>query len=988
MEPKSYRTGEKIQGFIVKKSEKIREIQCVLTELVHTKTGALVMHLGNDDPENAFCLSFQTIPKSSNGVAHILEHTVLCGSKKFPVNDPFFSMHRRSLHTFMNAFTGSDFTCYPACTQIKKDFYNLLEVYIDSVFHPLLKEFSFLQEGWRLEFSESLNPATPLKFKGIVYNEMKGALSSSTTRTIEEINKNLYPNLTYGFNSGGDPKEIPTLTYDELLAFHRQFYHPSHCLFYFYGNFPLEEHLNFIAKEVLDKAEATEPLPPLQLQIRRTEPLKVAGEYPIGLDEDEKEKAIISFAWLTSHILEQEEFLALTVLDIILMATDASILKMALLRSGLCKQASAYLDGDVSEIPFVLILKGCDAANADALESLITDTLKQVVEQGINPNLIENAIHQLELHRSEISGDGYPFGLALFMRSALLKQHGGRPEDGLKIHSFFAKLLQKLKTDPRYFEKTIEKYLLHNPHCIRVTMSPSKLLATQELADERRTLDEIRAKMSPQAVDELLHKTSEFQEFQKQQIEQDLSVLPKMQLEDVPKEVRDYPLLRESEGNLEIFRHDCFTNSILYTDLVFPLPYIAEEDLPYVNLFSNLLGQLGCGGRSYAENLDYILAHTGGVIACMVQYSDSSDFTQFATTFHIKGKSLFRKADKLFPLIADMVKSVDFTDKERLREYLLKHYTALESTLNTSGLKYALNLALSGLSVSGKMNYQAYGLPYFWLIRDLAQHFDQKADHLIQTLERLQQQIVDLAGAHLVLSCDEHMYDSLNKHSFYGLLDLGKKPYQPWNPNYPITPSVSQGRIISTPVAFTGRACNTVSYDHPDAPALMVAAHLFDNIILHPKIREQGGAYNAGASSSAIGGHFYFYAGRDPNIATTVQTFNESVSIIHAGEFDEERMIEAKLETIQGMDSPVPPGSRAEMAYAWFREKRTQKRQQFRERMLSLQKKDIISALEKHIVPQVKNAPTVVFASKQLLEKEKKLLQQEGNHTLDHIETI
>jgi len=989
MEPKKYKTGEILEGFVVTKSDWIGEIKSVLTELTHKKTGAKVMHLGNEDPENVFCLSFQTIPKSSNGVAHILEHTVLCGSKKFPINDPFFSMHRRSLNTFMNAFTGADFTCYPAATQVQKDFYNLLIVYLDSVFNPLLKEYSFLQEGWRLEFSEPMNPSTPLEFKGIVYNEMKGALSSSTTRLIEEINKYLYPNLTYGFNSGGDPKAIPELSYEELIHFHEQFYHPSRCLFYFYGNLPLEDHLKFITHEVLNKALSEEPLPPLPLQTHRSQPLKVVSEYPIGVEDEEEEKSILGFAWLTCHILNQEEFLALTVLDIILMATDASILKMALLKSGLCKQASAYLDGDVSEIPFALILKGCDSENADALENLIFATLKELVKKGIDPKLIEDAIHQLELHRSEITGDGYPFGLALFMRAGLLKQHGGEPEDGLRIHSIFEKLLKKLQKDPKYFENILSKYLIQNSHFVRVVMNPSRTLSTKELTEERHLLDELRKKMTESDTEELLAKTKKFYQFQKEQSEQNLEVLPKVRMEDIPKDARDFPLQKELYGQLEVFHHNCFTNDILYADLVFPLPEIAEQDLPYLQLFSILIGQMGCGRRNYAENLEYILANTGGVGGFFYQYAEAKDFEQFVPCFHIKGKALYRKGDKLFQLIHDIMRGIALEDAERLHEFLLKHYTSLESSLHSSGLRYALNLAGSSLSVSGKMNYECYGLPYFWLIRDLATHFKQKGDGLIEKLQSIQKQLLGIGGAHLVLSCDETMYQNLKMNDFYGLKNLEGTPSVSWKPNYPLSQPASQGRIISSPVAFTGRACNTISYAHPDSPALTVAAHLFENVVLHTRIREQGGAYGAGASASPISGYFCFFSSRDPHIASTIAAFDESVRTIVSGQFSEERLIEAKLETIQGMDSPVAPGSRAELAYCWMREGRTHElRQKYRKRLLNLTKKEVISAVETHILPQIETCPIVVFAGKTLLEKERSLLQKENNHTLDRIEKI
>ena len=349
--------GDRYGHFVVTRLKEIPEIQSTLIELEHEPTGAQILQIANDDDENLFNLSFRTHPAKSNGVAHILEHTVLCGSRKFPVRDPFFSMSRRSLNTFMNALTGPDFTCYPASTQVTKDFYNLLEVYLDAVFHPTLSKLSFLQEGHRLEFLKPDDPNSPLVFKGIVFNEMKGAMASPDARLSEAIMQALYPDLTYGFNSGGEPHEIISLTYEELKAFHAKFYHPSRCLFYFYGNLPIEKHLDFLQKHALDKVAKQPPLPFLPAQPRFSSKVTVKCPYPIYEEEEIAKKSLVGMAWLTCSILDQEELLALTVLDVVLSGTDAAPLKMALLKSGLCKQADSSIETEMSDIPSPLSVR-------------------------------------------------------------------------------------------------------------------------------------------------------------------------------------------------------------------------------------------------------------------------------------------------------------------------------------------------------------------------------------------------------------------------------------------------------------------------------------------------------------------------------------------------------------------------------------------------------------------------------------------------------
>lgn len=976
--------GQKYRGFILTRIVRISELQCTLKELTHERTGAQVMHLENEDPENLFCLSFRTIPTTSNGVAHILEHTVLCGSERFPIKDPFFSMTRRSLNTFMNALTGPDFTCYPAASQVKKDFYNLLDVYLDSVFHPLLKELSFLQEGWRLEFTDPDDANTPLHYKGIVYNEMKGSLSSPSTRLVEVLNAALFPNLTYGINSGGDPKIIPELTHDKLKQFHEEFYHPSRCLFFFYGNLPLEPHLDFIAEKVLDKAEKKLPIPSIPLQPRFSEPVYQKVGYPISAEEDTKNKTIIAFSWLTCSLLEQHELLALSILETTLMATDASPLKIALLRSGLCTQASAYTEGELSEVPFVITLKGCNPENADRLEEILKKTLQSIYKEGIPLDLIENSIHQIEFHRSEITGDGSPFGLALFMRSALFKQHGGDPVFGLMIHSLFEKLRETMKARPRYFEELIKKYLLENRHFVRLILYPSKELSHEELASEQHILHTIQEQLNPEQKNELVEQAKKLAEFQRQQEKENIDVLPKVTLKDVSKDSQVFPLHREKQANVEIYQHSCFTNEIVYADLVFPLPYIAKSDLYLVNLFSILLSQLGCGGRNYAQNLEYIQGNTGGVGASLNWNYQASNSSQFHPALHIQGKALYRKADKLFILLKQICESVDFSDKERLKELVLKHYTGLESSINRHAMRYAINQSAKGLSAGATVASEWYGLEYLMKVRGLTHDIDQRLESLVSKLQEFHGKLLHGEQADLVLTCDETMYQKCRQEGFYGLAHLKKRPYQAWKADYSFSKEPSQGRVISSPVAFTAQVFPTLSYNHPDAPSLHLAASLFDNVVLHNRIRERGGAYGGGAVSSVLSGAFYFYAYRDPHISSTVTAFQDSIKTIADKKFDAQDLEEAKLEIIQSMDSPVAPGSRGDLSYGWLKEGRN--REAFRKRLLELTIDEVQHAVQTHIVPNFAKGSLVTFASRALIEKENKLLTAQGIEPLAILE--
>ncbi|MCP5470025.1 MAG: insulinase family protein [Chlamydiales bacterium] len=958
--------GKELLNFTVTKSVVIDELQCTLTELVHEPSGAQVLHLGNDDEENLFNLSFSTHPSSSDGVAHILEHTVLCGSQKYPIPDPFFEMTRRSLNTFMNALTGPDFTCYPASSQVKTDFYNLLDVYIDSVFHPLLTKESFLQEGHRLEFSEKDNPKSKLTFQGIVFNEMKGAMASGEARLNEFMMEALYPNLTYAYNSGGDPKEIPNLTYEELKKFHEEFYHPSRCLFYFYGNIPLEEHLNYLEEKVLKGVKKLPPLPHLPKQKRFSQPHYLEKTYPIAEGEDEQEKSFVAIGCLTCSVLEQEELLALNVLDMALMGTDASPLKTALLRSNLCKQADSFIDNEMSEPPFFIVCKGCKSNAAKKLEEVIAQTLGEVVKEGLPAHTIEGAIHQLEMARTEIVNNHSPFGLTLFFRSGLLKQLGGNPKDGLHVHTLFSKLREKV-TDSKYLTRLIEKHFLHNPHHVVLTLNPDKKLAEKEVHAEEKKLETIQKSLSAEACKKIIaesHKLVELQE-----AERNREVLPKVTIADVSPKEREFALTEESNF-FKLNHHDCFTNDILYADLVYDLPDIAEEDLSYLRLFTFLVPQLGCGGRDYAAILDEMMEYTGGIGLGLDLNPQDENPTILHPSLSIRGKALGRNKHKLFPLMRDMITSVDFTDKARMEELLMQHYHAIESSIQHNALKYAVNLAASGLSVPGAIIHKWYGLEYFKKVQQIVEQ--KKLDPLIEKMQELQQTVFGLEFPALVLSCDQNTYSTIKQEKFYGLEEIPTRPFKQWKGEYSVKRVESQGRIIASPVAFTAQLFQSVPYSHPNAPLLSICSEIMVNSTLHKRIREQGGAYGSGAVNGVLAGNFYLFSFRDPNYQSTLDAFKESIDVVASGEFGEREIEEAKLGLFQELDSPVSPGARAEAAFFRLKGGRTaEKRQQYRDRLLQAKKEDIQRAAQAHLIPGLAQQTTVSFAGKDFFEKEK-----------------
>lgn len=956
LEPK-HKVGETYREFTFTKALPIEELQMILYELTHQPTGARVIHLEADDPENLFCLSLQTLPDDSTGVAHILEHTVLCGSKKFPVKDPFFSMARRSLNTFMNAMTGADFTCYPAASQVEQDFYNLLEVYLDAVFYPELKEMSFLQEGHRLEFDPDL------MYKGVVYNEMKGSLSNPETRLWHEITKYLTPDLTYAFNSGGDPVEIPNLSYQGLKDFHATYYHPSRCIFFFYGNLPLEKHLDFINKNALKGIEKLPPLEGIPKQKRFEKPVVKQGYYPAAEGKD-----FVSFSWLTTSIDNQEDALALAVLDSVLMETDASPLKHVLLKSGLCTQADGYLDTEMSEIPYVIICRGCQENSSDAIKKLLLKTLEEICEQGISQDLIEAAIHQLEFSRLEITGDYGPFGLTLFMRSVLAMQHGCPPENSLSVYSQFKKL-QLLVKNPGYLPGLIRKYFLENPHFLTYIFSADKTLEKRENEEEKERLQKIEHSLTDAEKTAIRKQTTQLEKFQAKAENQSIECLPKIDLTEVPKEAPEFSLQHEQDIQLTIFHHECFTNHIIYAKLLFDLPKIHREDLPYLQLFTTILPELGAGKRNYQQNLEYINAYLGDFSATINLYPQLSDPNLLNPAFSLKGKALNRNIDKLFKLFIDVCRGIDLGDQARIKELILQIHTSLENRLNRSAMSYAIQHSVSSYTQSAFIGEHLSGLPYFHFIRDLARDIDRRLPEVIEKFKILSLSLFHLTSPHLVLSCDAQQYRILTKEGFFDLNELPTKPYTPWEPLILPPSAKSEAFIISSPIAFSSYGIKTSTIHDAASPALSLSTDLLENTFLHKKVREQGGAYGSGANYNPLSGNYYLYSYRDPHISVTYNAFEEGIAQLAKGKFSERDLTEAKLGLIQDLDTPISPGARANLAYTYFREGYTKElRQEFRENLLNTTKDEVKKAVEKCL--KGNTGTKVTFAGENLIQNE------------------
>ncbi len=955
--------GDEIQGYKVEQVVEISEINSIYYRLEHIATGARHIHIKNSDEENTFGVAFKTVPHDSTGVAHILEHTVLCGSKKFPVRDPFFSMLKRSLNTFMNAFTASDWTMYPFSTQNRKDFYNLMDVYLDAAFFPNLSELSFRQEGHRLETETDSDVPDNVKlvFKGVVYNEMKGAMSSQDQIMARSILNAMYPDTTYHYNSGGDPLVIPELSYEQLVAFHKRHYHPSNAYFYTYGNLPLEDHLTVISEKILTQFDRIDPKTDVPSQARWQEPVTARYTYPIAENEDTEKKSQVALAWLVPDITDSFEVLSFTLLEQILLGNSASPLRKALIDSqlGTALSDGVGFDADNRDTLFACGLKGVSESKADEISSIIFSVLKDLEKNGIDDILIASAIHQIEFHRKEITNTPYPYGIKLLLTFTGSWLHGGAPEKILRFDADLEKLKKELKKGG-FFEKQIRKYFLDNPHRALILLAPDKEKAAE---DEKKIADRLarmKETISQDDIDSINSMAVALQELQEK--EEDLSCLPTLEIKDIPKEIKIVNASSELT-NSPIFCYDQPTSDIFYFTAAVGAGRLPSSLLPLMPFFCSAFTRVGTSDHDYTEIARLIDRYTGGIgmnIQAGSSFADNAGTCLPFVTFG--GKCLTRNLDHMFTILQELLTRFNFSDLSRLKSLLFEYQAGLESMIIRNGHRYALLLASRNFSQSNHLSELWHGIHQLITIREITNQLT-NADNAEQVLEKLAQNLVQIGRATLttgnmkVALIGEHqtlapaldatsaIQQALPKASASGFVE----PEFTFDPFLP-----KEGWSTSSSVSFVARSFRTVRMIHEDAPALAVISKILRSMYLHREIREKGGAYGGFSLYHADDGLFSLASYRDPHIYSTFKAFDGAVSFIRSGAYTEEDIKEAILQVCSEIDKPDTPGPSARKSF--FRKivsLSDETRRKYKSHLLSLNRKQIISVAEKyfHQVP-------------------------------------
>lgn len=943
-------------------SAEIESLGVRVEEYRHRRTGAQHLHIAADNPENVFLVALRTVPEDSTGVAHILEHTALCGSDKYPVRDPFFMMIRRSLNTFMNAFTSSDWTAYPFASQNRKDFDNLLDVYLDAVFFARLDPLDFAQEGHRLEFADPDNPDSDLVFKGVVFNEMKGAMSSVTSQLWQKLSKYLFPTTTYHFNSGGEPADIPDLTYDQLVSFYRTHYHPSNAIFMTFGDIEAAEHQAVFEEKALHKFDQLHKTVEVGREKLYVAPVRVEEKYPLSGEESLDEKTHIVLGWLLGDVTDLEQALTAHLLSGVLLDNSASPLMHLLETTELGQSPSPLcgLDDSQRELVFVCGIEGSERERADELEQQVLKVLEDVAENGVPYDQVSAALHQLELQQREIGGDGYPYGLQLILTALTGATHRGDAIGLLNIDAALEKLREQIQ-DPQFIANAARQLLLENQHRVRLVLSPDSELAGREEAAEKARLAQVKATLTDGEKQQIIQTTQALAE--RQLRKDDESILPKVGVEDIPAELPKVEGEKIELNNTRVTRYSAGTNGLVYQQLVATLPDFTDEERILVPYYCQTLSELGLGDKNYLEVQQWQAAVAGSLHSFTSHRTKLDNLDSQSGHFILSGKALAANQAGLTELMQATMEQVRFDELPRIKELLLQTLARREQSVVGSGHALAMAAASAGFNRAAWEGHESGGLLGLRQLKVLVKSLDstQGLEALAGKFSAIHQKILNANRQFLVIGEEDRLSD------FTAALSPLAKGGEPTTnrEEAPFTPrKIQEVWLANSQVNFCSKAYPTVPMSHDDAPALAVLGGFLRNGYLHRTIREQGGAYGGGASHDVNIGAFRFYSYRDPRMAETLQDFDASVDWLLNETHEESQVEEAILGVVGSMDKPGSPAGEAKKAFHSNLYGRTHAiRQEFRRKVSEVSLTDLQRVGETYL--QADKASTAVVTGTQ-----------------------
>ena len=904
-----------LSAYEIIKEQKLEDLNSKGYLLRHKKSGARISVISNDDENKVFYIGFRTPPKDSTGVAHIIEHTVLCGSDKFPVKDPFVELVKGSLNTFLNAITYSDKTVYPVASCNDKDFANLMDVYLDAVFHPNIykKKEIFKQEGWHYELEDQ---DAPITINGVVYNEMKGAFSSPEGVLDRLVLNSLFPDTPYSNESGGDPERIPELTYENYLEFHKTYYHPSNAFIYLYGNMDIVEKLVWLDKEYLCNYEEITVDSKIPLQKPFDAPREVREKYSIASDESTEDNTYISYNMAIGTTLDPKLYLAFDVLDYALLNAPGAPLKKALLDAKIGKDIMGSYDSSTYQPIFSVAAKNANPEQKEEFVRIIRDTLKEQVERGINKKALLAGINSSEFKYREADYGQFPKGLIYGLQSLDSWLYDEKePFMHLEAAPVFAFLKEMTKTD--YFEKLIQEYMLDNTHVSIVMIEPECGLNAKKEKKLEEQLAAYKASLSADEIKALIEDTAHLKQYQEEPSpKEDLEKIPMLKRSDMKKEASPFiNEVRDCDGTTVLF-HQMFTNRINYLDFLFDVTDLSEEEIPYLGILKAVLGYMNTSRYGYADLANEINLYTGGVSSSIGVYPSVKKPDSYQAKYEVRTKVLYENTDKAMDIIKDILGTTDITDEKRLYEILAQAKSRLQMSLSSAGHSVSAIRAMSYFSKTAYYNDMTGGIALYRVIADYEEHFEEKKGMLIERLDALRKKIFCKERLMVSLTADREGYDAAVKE-IGGLKEiLGSGAPQAAVPVLNCVKK-NEGFLDASQVQYVSRAGNFVKRGFSYTGALRILKVILSYDYLWLNVRVKGGAYGC-MSGFMRNGDSYFTSYRDPNLGKTNEIYEKTPEYLKNFDADERDMTKYIIGTISDLDIPLNPsakGSRSLSAY-------------------------------------------------------------------------
>lgn len=962
-------------GFRVDEEKNIKDINSIAKVFYHEKSGARVFYLGNDDDNKVFSITFRTPPADSTGVAHIVEHSVLCGSRQFPMKEPFVELVKGSLNTYLNAMTFPDKTMYPIASRNEKDFRNLMNVYLDAVFYPNMKTSpeTLMQEGWHYELE---NKDAEITYKGVVYNEMKGVFSSPDAILDQKIFETLFPQTAYGVESGGDPDDIPKLTQEQFINFHEQYYHPSNSYIFLYGDLDIQENLKFLDEAYLSNFEKIAAPSQIDLQPAFAEKVEKVFDYPIAPGDSTEDKTFMSMNFVLGQATDSEICLAFQILEYLLLETPAAPLKKALIEANIGKDVVGTFVRSILQPTFGIVVTGTNEREKEKFSHVIEEELKRLVTEGIDKKLIEACINIFEFTLREANYGSRPKGLVYNIKCMDSWLYEASPF----LHIEYTATLEKIKSalTTNYFEELIEKYLLNNTHQAVVILCPKHGLTEAKDAEVRQQLANYKASLSATEIKKLVEQTEQLKRNQQTPDSKEaLATIPLLNLTDIETQAEELPLIEKTELGVPVLLHPLYTNEIAYINMYFDTRLVDQEELPYVYLLAEILGKVATKEYDYAALSNEINIHTGGIGYDVSVYTENENDETYLPKFVVKGKSLVAKLPTLFKLFEQITVHSGFADGKRMQELVQEIKSNWDMNLFRRGQQLVTNRVLSYFSPLAQYN-EIGMLQFYDFIAEIENDFTNKAAEMYAKLDKVAKLIFSKENLMVSVTVEEKNYPKFTEGftEFYNSLPARTTSTQVYNF---ACSQRNEGLMTAGKVQYVVKGANFRKLGYPYHGSLKVLETILRYDYLWTRVRVQGGAYG-GFAKFERNGNMVFGSYRDPNLKETLAVYDEMPIYLRNFTVDQREMTKYIIGTMSQLDTPLTSSQKGERATNQYLRKISQaKIQQERNEILATKQEDICKLAELVETAMQQNY-LCVFGNEQKIK--------ENQHLFSHLSNV